>query len=340
LAEFVVGPCNRVAHAAALDVAARPGQEANPLVLHGPVGVGKTHLLEGIYTEIRRRHPSLRIEYLTAEGFTNRFLAAMRANQMPNFRRQLRTLDVLLLDDLQFLTKKTATQEEFVHTFDALRALDCQVVTTCDCHPRLADQLAHDLSDRLLGGASWSLSPPDATTRLDLLRAKSLSPGETPWPEEVVQYLADHLQGNVRELESAIHALRHWGRVAGRPIDLPLAREAVADLLRHAIRTLDLADVERAVCQALNLTPTDLQSKRRSWQATYPRMLAVYLARKHTTATYSEIGQRLGGRNHSTAVAAEKKVRQWLSDNMALNLSGREIPVRDLIERIERELLR
>jgi chromosomal replication initiator protein len=339
LNDFVVGSCNRVAHASALSVVEEPGQGGNPLVLHGPIGTGKTHLLEGIYVGFRKRHPSWRVLFITSEDFTNRFLQAMRLSKLGGFRHHFRECDALLIDDLQFLATKRATQEEFLHTFDALQSAGRQLVITCDCHPKLADELTPELTDRLLGGAIWGLTPPDAETRLNILRAKA-GRGEMPVPEEVLGLLAEQLRGNVRELEGALHSIRHFSRVANRPIDLHLAREALGDLLRHSVRVSQLVDVDQAVCRALRLESGALQSRQRAWAVSHPRMLAMFLARKHTAAAYSEIGQHFGGRNHSTAVAAEKKVRQWLQHDGELALGERRLRVREVVALVERELLR
>src|SRR5439155_3954297 len=273
-----------------------------------PVGTGKTHLLEGIYAGLRKRQPEWRVVFAAAEEFTNRFLPAMRLGKLASFRKHFRECDALLIDDLHFLAGKRATQEEFLHTFDALYSDGRPVVVSCDCHPRLAEQFLPELADRLLGGAVWGLMQPDPATRLDLLRAKSAAPGEPGLPEAVLHLLAEQLRGNVRELEGALHSIRHVSRVAGRPVDLALAREALGELLRNSVRVARLEDVDRAVCGVLRLDTGALQSKQRSWSQAHPRMLAMYLARKHTTATYLEVGQFFGGRNHSTAVAAEKKV--------------------------------
>jgi chromosomal replication initiator protein len=340
LGDFVAGPCNRVAYAAAQSVVEAPGEGANPIILHGPVGTGKTHLLEGIYAGLRRAHPDWRVLYLTSEDFTNRFVQAMRLNKLTGFRKQFRECDALLVDDLHFLASKRATQAEFLHTFDALQADGRQMVLTCDCHPRLADDFTPELTDRLLGGVVWGLTPPDAATRLAILRAKSVHKGEAPPSEEVLRFLAGQLRGNVRELEGALHSVRHYSRVTGRPVDVPLVREALADLLRHAVRVVQLADIDRAVCGVLRLESGILQSKGRAWAVSHPRMVAMFLSRKHTAASYSEIGRHFGGRNHSTAVAAEKKVRQWCDADAELALGQRRIRVRELIERVERDLLR
>jgi chromosomal replication initiator protein len=340
LGDFVVGACNRVAHASALSVVEAPGQGPNPLVLHGPVGTGKSHLLEGIYVGLRKAHPDWRVSYVTAEDFTNRFVQSMRFGKLTAFRKQYRDADALLLDDLHFLAGKKATQEEFLHTFDSLQRDGKQLVVSCDCHPKLSDDLAPELTDRLLGGAIWGLTPPDVDTRLDLLRAKSFRPNEPPIPEPVLLLMAERLRGNVRELEGALHSLRHYARVAGRPVDLPLAREALADLLRHAVRVVRPADIDAAVCKVLRLDPGALQAKARTWAVSHPRMLAMFLARKHTAASYTEVGEYFGGRNHSTAVAAEKKIRQWIEADAELSLGESSPRVRAVVELVERELSR
>jgi chromosomal replication initiator protein len=340
LDHFVVGPCNRVAHSAALSLVEGPEQVPCPLVVHGSVGVGKSHLLEGIYGGLRQSRPEWNVWLLPAEEFTNRFVHAIHTGKLSAFRKQFRECDALLVDDLHFLVKKAATQEEFLHTFDALHAEERPVVVTCDCHPRLADQFMPELTDRLVGGAVWGLADPERSTRLDLLRHKSLVPDRAPMPADVLEFLADQLRGNVRELEGALNSVWHYAHAHDRSVDLELARQALGDVLRHCVRLVQLGDIEQAVCGALGLDAETLQSKKRGWMVSHPRMVAMFLARKHTAATHTEIGQRFGGRNHSTAVAAEKKVRVWLSENANLQLGPRTLPVRDVIERIERELLK
>jgi chromosomal replication initiator protein len=336
----VVGSCNRVAHASALSVVEAPGEGPNPLVLHGPVGTGKTHLLEGVYAGLRRAHPEWRVLYVTTEDFTNRFVQSMRLGKLGGFRKHFRECDALLVDDLHFLAGKKATQEEFLHTFDALLHEGRQMVLTCDCHPRLADDFTPELTDRLLGGAVWGLTPPDADVRLAVLRAKAADGKEAAPPEDVLRFLAAQLRGNVRELEGALLGVRHYAHVSGRPISVTLAREALADLLRHAVRVVRLEDVDRAVRKVLRLEGGALQNAGRAWAVSHPRMVAVFLARKHTASSYAEIGGWFGGRNHSTAVAAEKKVRQWLQDDADLALGERRLRVREVVERAEHELFR
>jgi chromosomal replication initiator protein len=258
---------------------------------------------------------------------------------MGAFRRQFRECSALLLDNLNFLATKRATQEEFLNTFDALVADGRQVVVTTDCHPRLADDLMPELADRLLGGAVWGLLPPDPETRLGILRKKAGAAGP-PVPDAVLKYLSGHLRGNVRELEGAVNSVRHYAKVTGRPADAALAREALGDLLRHAVRVVTVPDVDAATCSALRLASGTLQSKARTWAVTHPRMVAVYLCRKHTAATYGEISKHFGAKTHSTAVAAEKKVRAWLAADARVAIGDRDWPAKELVDRIERELQR
>jgi chromosomal replication initiator protein len=339
LADFVVGQCNRVAHASAQSVVEEPGAGANPLVLYGPTGTGKTHLLEGVYAGLRKRHPDQRVVFVSAEDFMNRFVAAMHQGKQGSFRRQFRECHALLVDDLTFLAGKKATQVEFLHTFDALVADGCQVVVTGDCHPRLCEDLMPELTDRLLGGAVWGVLPPDPETRLALLKAKAAGPGPAI-PVDVLQFLANNLRGNVRELEGAVHSLRHYARVTGQPVSRELARDALGELLRHAVRVVRVADVEAAVISALKLPAGALRSKSKAWAVSHARMLAIYLARKHTAATYGEISAFFGNKTHSTAVAAEKKVRGWLATNEAVRAGDRAWKAKDLLDKVERELQR
>jgi chromosomal replication initiator protein len=335
-ADFVVGPSNRVAAAAAQAVVEEAGLGPNPLVIHGPVGTGKTHLLEAVHASLRQS-PDARPVYVTADDFTSRYVQATRFGKMTAFRRQFRECSTLLFDDLNQLATRKGSLDEFLHTLDALVSDGRQVVVTTDCHPRLADELPPGLADRLLGGAVWGLLPPDDRTRLEILRKKATAPGPTV-PDDVLRFLAGSLKGNVRELEGAVNSVRHYARVTGQPVTREAAREAVGDLLRHAVRAVTVADVDAAVCSVLRLSAGTLQSKSRSWAVSHPRMLAVYLARKLTSATYGEIAKHFGVKQHSTAVAAEKKVRGWLAGDESLTVGDRKWAVKDLLARVEREL--
>ncbi len=339
LSEFVVGPCNRLAHASVASILEQGDDAPNPLVIHGPVGTGKTHLLESLYAGLRAGRNGDKPLYVTAEEFTTRFVQASRFEKHESFRRQFRDAAALLLDDLHFLASKPGTQREFLHTLDALVADGRQVVVTMDCHPRLSDDLLPELTDRLLGGGVWGLLPPDDDTRLAVLRAKATQ-GTPVIPDAVLKVVAKGLRGNVRELEGAVNTLRHYARVTGRPVDAPLAREALGELLRHSVRGVTVANVDAAVVAVLGLPGGALQSKARSWAVTHPRAIAVYLCRKHTAATYGEIAKHFAVKTHSTAVAAEKRVNGWLAAGTELAVGDRRWPVRELLERVERELMK
>ncbi len=338
LDSFVVGPCNRVAYAAALNLVEVPEDCLLPLVLHGPVGTGKTHLLEGIYTGLRQAQPDANLLFMTAEEFTNRFVQAMHQNKLSAFRTTFRQCDALLIDDVQFLAKKKATREEFLHTLDTLLSSGRSVVVTCDLHPRLTEEFPKELVDRLCGGAIWGLTLPDPATRLGILRAKSSR--ELPISEDVLAFLADQLRGNARELEGALHSVIHLARVHGTPITKSLAQTALGEMLRHSIRPVTPDDIERAVCQTLGIDTELLRSKKRAWQAALPRMLLIYLWRKHGNITYSEIGQRLGGRHHTTVLAQEKKMQEMWAENATVTVRDRPIAIREMLERIENALAR
>jgi chromosomal replication initiator protein len=337
LDDFVVGPCNRLAHAAAVEMAGSAGAVFNPLVVHAGVGLGKTHLLEGVGHALRAGHPGLRVIQTTAEAFTNGFLEAMRTGTLPSFRARYRGAGALVVDDVQFLAAKRATQVEFLHTFNALAAEGAAVVLSADQHPRLIARLPEELTTRFLGGMVVKLDPPDAETRRAILRAKATARG-VDLPEAVVGYIAEHLRASVRELEGALHSLVAHAVLTGKRLDLALARSALRDTIRHTAQAVALRDVERAVCQLFQVEAEALRSDGRARALAYPRMVAMYLARKHTGAAYSEIGRYFGGRNHSTVIAAEKKVLGWLRDEQRGALLAGFETVSDVVVALERAL--
>jgi chromosomal replication initiator protein len=337
LEDFVVGPGNRLAHAAAVEAARGAGATFNPLVIHGGVGLGKSHLLEGIAAALRAGNPGRKVVQTTAEAFTNGFLDAMRHGTLAAFRARHRQADALILDDVHFLAAKRATQDEFLHTFDALVAAGATVVLACDQHPRLIHKLSDEIVTRLLGGMVVKLEGPDLATRRAILKAKAASRG-VDVPEAVVAYVAEHLRASVRELEGALNSLVAHALLAGKRLDLNLARIALRDTIRHTAQAVALRDVERAACEVFGIDAEMLKSPSRARAVAYPRMVAMYLARKHTGAAYSEIGRYFGGRNHSTVIAADKKVAGWLRDaQRAPMLAGFE-SVADLLAALERAL--
>ncbi len=337
LDDFVTGPNNRLAHAAALEMVQSAGATFNPLLIHGGVGLGKTHLLEAIGQALRARYGGLKVIQATAEAFTNSFLDAMRAGGLNSFRSRFRGAEALLVDDVHFLAAKRATQDEFLHTFNALIAGGVPIVMAADQHPRKIARLTDELATRFLGGMVVKLDTPDLATRRAILKAKAAARG-VDVPDVVVGYVAEHLRTSVRELEGALHSLLAHALLTGKRLDLALAKTALRDTIRHTVQSVALRDVERAVCQLFEIDAESLKSESRARVLTYPRMLGMYLARKHTGAAYSEIGRYFGGRNHSTVISAEKKVLCWLRDEDQNRLLAGFESVSDVLLALERTL--
>ena len=337
LEDFVTGPGNRLAHSAAMELVQSAGGSFNPLVIQGGVGLGKTHLLEGIGAALRARHPGMKVVHLTAEAFTNGFLDAMRHGSLTAFRARYRGAGALLVDDVHFLAAKKATQDEFLHTFNALVAEGAPIILTADQHPRQIAKLTDELATRFLGGMVVKLDAPDPPTRRAILKAKAAARGVVV-PEAVLAYVADHLRASVRELEGALHSLIAHASMTGKKLDLALARTALRDTIRHTARAVALKDVEKAVCQLFQIEPEALKADNRARAVAYPRMLAMYLARKHTGAAYSEIGRFFGGRNHSTVISAEKKVAGWIKDEARNALLAGFETMGDILNSLERTL--
>ena len=313
LDDFVAGPNARMALAAAKEMGLSAGAAFNPLVIHGGVGLGKTHLLEGIGHLIRQTHPNLHVLQLTAEAFTNSFLEAMRTASLHSFRARYRSVGALIMDDVHFLAAKRATQDEFLHTYNALVERGVPIVLASDQHPRLMSRLSDELVTRFLGGMVVKVEGPDLATRRAILKIKADARG-IDVPAAVLDYIAEHLRSSVRELEGALHSVIAHAMLAGKRLDLNLAKSALRDTIRHTAQAVALRDVERAVCGLFQIEAELLKSDSRARAQAYPRMMAMYLARKHTGAAYSEIGRYFGGRNHSTVISAEKKVLGWLRD--------------------------
>jgi chromosomal replication initiator protein len=334
---FMTGPGNRLAHAAAREMAQSAGAAFNPLVIHGGVGLGKTHLLEAIGHALRRAHPGLNLVQLTAEAFTNSFLEAMRTGTLSSFRSRFRGAGGLIVDDVHFLAAKRATQDEFLHTFNAIIDKGAPIVLATDQHPRLISKLTDELVTRFLGGMVVKIEAPDLATRKAILQSRAAARG-VDVPEAVIAYIAEHLRASVRELEGALHTVIAQAVLTGKRLDLNLVKAALRDTIRHTAQAVALRDVERAVCDLFQVTADALKSDGRARALAYPRMMAMYLARKHTGAAYSEIGRYFGGRNHSTVISAEKKVQSWLlAEERSSLLPGFET-VADLLADLERTL--
>jgi chromosomal replication initiator protein len=337
LEEFVVGPSNRMALGAVELVASRPG-EMSPLVIHGPSGVGKTHLLEGVCARARESNPGLAVVMLSAEQFTTMFLQSLHGGGLPGFRRTCRSADLLVIDDVQFLVGKRATLVEFQQTVDALHRLGKQMVFACDRELDALDGLGADLLTRLRGGMVARILPPDYDVRRGIVAALCGKRGLSV-PDEVVHYVATHITRHARELYGAINRLEATSLMLGAPVTAGMAEEALADLVRSSGRSVRLADIERAICKAFGIEEGSLQSSRRTKAVSHPRMLAMYLARRHTHAALADIGAYFGRRSHSTVIAAQKTVAEWVAKQTPILLAESQWDVQEAIRRVE-DLLR
>ena len=334
---FVVGGGSRLAQASAYAVAERPGT-ISPLLLHGPTGVGKTHLLEGIWTAAKRRHPTLQAVYLSAEQFTTYFLAALKGTGLPSFRRKYRGVELLIVDDLQFFAGKRATVIELLHTVDTLLREGRQLVFAADRAPEELGELGPEMVARLQGGLVCSLDAPDFETRLEIVGRMARSLG-IDVPEDVRAFVAGNINTHARALAGALKRLALASRAHETPITVALAEETLGDILRARGRGVRLADIEAAVCRVFGLESKTLQSSRKGKLVDQPRMLAMWLARKHTRAALSEIGQYFGGRSHSTVISAQKKVNSLMASRVAISAADRPCQVEDAIRRVEDALL-
>lgn len=334
---FIVGPSNRVARASAAMVAERPGQ-VTPLLLHGPTSVGKTHLLEGILTAARRRHLGSAAVYVTAEQFTTQYVEAVRGNSLSSFRERYRSVKLLVLDDIQFFVGKQSTLIELLYTVDSLIRDQRQVVLAADRPLDELTGLGSELVSRLRSGMVAGIERPEHATRLGIVH-NIADRMELNVPADVQNYIASRLTGHARELSGALCRLQAVSEAFGRPVNLSMAEESLSDLIRHSSRVVRLPDIEQAVCRIFGLEPESLQSGRRAKRVSQPRMLAMWLARKHTRSALAEIGDFFGHRSHSTVVSAQKRVDTLLADPAPIELADQVATFDDAVRQVEQLLL-
>ncbi len=315
LETFVVGPSSQLAYSTALAVAGGASEQFNPLFIHGGCGLGKTHLLQGVCNAATQRRGArpVRWRYVSAEQFTNEFVSAVRSKRIAEFRDSYRRLDLLAIDDVHFLAAKKATQEELLHTFNTIDAAGKQVVMASDAHPKLVGKFTEQLISRFVSGMVVRIDPPDAATRVKILRRRAAAM-HAAVPEEVLAYIAQHIRGNVRELEGALVKLTALGALRGESISLTMATDALAEHLAQTDSALTLGDIESIVAAYFALTPADLHSSRRTRTVSLARMIAMTLARRHTPMSYPEIA-RFMGKNHSSAVLAVQRMERLLSSD-------------------------
>lgn len=337
LSRFVIGPANRIAYTAAMSVIENPRNGFNPLFVYGAVGLGKTHLFRGIEEELRNRHHSLKMLALSGEEFVNQFMDSVRSGRVNAFRKQFRQLDFLLLDGVQFLCSRRGSQEEFFHTYNSLDVRGSKILLTADTHPRQLPSLREELRTRFLAGMVARLDAPNHEMRCQIVRNKAAE-RLIELPADVVAWMADHSLASIGELEGALNTLQHYCETVGVAMTLAAAKAALAEILRHSAPTIQIAEVKRKACDLFGIRLASLNERTRSRAVCHPRMLVMYLARKYTHATYSEIGTQLGGLNHSTVIAAEKRIAAGLAKDREIDLGDRRWRIRDAIESFEREI--
>ncbi|MCL4805523.1 MAG: chromosomal replication initiator protein DnaA [Anaerolineae bacterium] len=317
---FIVGANNRLAYAAALSVAENPGQTYNPLFIYGGVGLGKTHLLHAIGH--RCRQDGYRVRYISAETFTNDLVMAIRTKQTPEFRERYRTVDVLLIDDIQFISGKEGTQDEFFHTFDDLHSYGKQVIISSDRSPKSLAALEERLLSRFEWGLTADVQPPDEETRRAILLAKA-EDLNCYVPDNVIEFIAHNSRQNIRELEGALNKVMAYANLTSRPIDLELVNMALADTMRRPER-ISVEQIIDIVCRYYNVTVDALISSSRKSTIAYPRQVAMYLARTETDASLPQIGAQMGPRDHTTVLHGSEKIKTLVDTDPQLR--------RDLLE--------
>ena len=313
---FVVGPSNRIAHAACVAISQSPGTDYNPLFLHGSVGLGKSHLLQAACHELLGAWPSYRICYLSCEQFVNEFIDAIQKNQLLDFRARYRQVDALMLDDIQFITRGERSQEEFFHTFNTLYNAHKQIVLTADTAPGEMGSLEERLVSRFKSGLVARLDAPSYETRVAILQKKASLRG-IELPPDVTHFVASRVTSNIRELEGAITKIVGYASLDNMPIDLDLARQALHEP-GEVSRSVTIEDILNVVCRYFSVRVADLQSKKRHKSIAFPRQVCMHLARSMTNHSLEEIGGYFGGRDHTTVMYADSKIREQAKTNPEL----------------------
>ena len=314
---FVIGPSNRFAHAAALAVAESPSQAYNPLFIHGATGLGKTHLLQAIAHYIESA-TELTAAYVTCEAFTNEFIEALREKRIEQFKARYRTYDVLLVDDIQFLSGREGIQEEFFHTFNTLHEAGGQIVLSSDRPPRDIARLEDRLRSRFEWGLITDVQPPDLETRIAILRKKASRDGIAVEDPEVLAAIAMRVQTNIRELEGALTRGVAYATLNGEPLTVDLVRDVLSSQYPEDARPVTVENVQRVVAEYFSLTVDDLRSERRTQTVVFPRQIAMYLSRELTDLSLPRIGQLFGGRDHKTVHWGHDKIAKRIKEDRAL----------------------
>jgi chromosomal replication initiator protein len=315
---FVVGSCNQFAHAASLAVAEAPGRTYNPLYLYGGVGLGKTHLMHACGHAIKSRNQHLKLCYISSERFMNDLINAIRYDKTQSFREKYRSVDVLLIDDVQFMAGKERTQEEFFHTFNALYDQQKQIVISSDCPPREIPTLEERLHSRFEWGLIADIEPPDLETKIAIVKRKGDQMGK-PIPDDVAMFIAGRVKSNIRELEGSLVRLIAIASLRGEPISKSLAQDAIRNIAKEEESGLiTIQQIQKAVAQTYKLTNEELISKNNARQISHPRQVAMYLCKSLTKHSYPEIGRAFGGKHHTTVMHSVEKIEGQVTTDETL----------------------
>ncbi len=322
---FVIGSGNRFAHAASLAVAEAPAKAYNPLFIYGGVGLGKTHLMHAIGHYVQEHNPNAKVVYLSSEKFTNEFINSIRDNKTVDFRNKYRSVDVLLIDDIQFLAGKEQTQEEFFHTFNTLHEESKQIVISSDRPPKEIPTLEDRLRSRFEWGLITDITPPDLETRIAILRKKAKADG-LDIPNEVMMYIANQIDSNIRELEGALIRVVAYSSLVNKDMNADLAAEALKDIMPNAKpRKITILDIQKTVGEHFHIRLEDFTAKKRTKSIAFPRQIAMYLSRELTSFSLPKIGEEFGGRDHTTVIHAHEKISTLLKEDQALQQDLKQI---------------
>jgi chromosomal replication initiator protein len=315
---FVVGSSNQFAHAAALAVTEQPSRSYNPLFLYGGVGLGKTHLMHAIGHAIRRRNPAARLAYVSAEKFTNEVIAAVRFDRMSSFRDRFRTMDVLLVDDIQFIAGKERTHEEFFHTFNALYEQQRQIVISSDCPPKEISAIEERLRSRFEWGLIADIQPPDLETKIAILQKKAESE-QVRLPDDVAEFIARSIKSNIRELEGALIRLLAYASLTGIELSVATAQQVLKNLIDTQEKKVSIEQIQRRVGEHFGLRGQDLKVRSNSKAIAFPRQVAMYLVKQLTSASLPEIGRQFGDKHHTTVLHSIHKIESLRRTDKELN---------------------
>jgi chromosomal replication initiator protein len=327
---FVVGPCNEFAQAASVAVAKQPAKNYNPLFIYGGSGLGKTHLLNAIGLMANAIHPTLNIMYVSAEEFMNEMINSIRYDRMPKFREKYRGISCLLIDDIHFLAGKDRTQEEFFHTFNTLHDSGKQIVVTSDKFPKDIPNLESRLRSRFEWGLIADIQPPEIETKIAIIERK-IQENKMELPNNVIHYIASHVESNIRELEGFLVRIGAYSSLTGREIDLELVKEVLNNLVKHNRKgDVSVEEIMKVIAGKLSIKLSDIKAHNKNKNAVFARQIAMYLARKLTNNSFPDIGQKIGGRDHSTVIYANNKISNCIKS---------DVKMKNLIQEMEDTLI-